>query len=238
MTFAASQAKRVLGPRMTTVLRCLLRGHPLPRWGNMRRTTPFSSTYGFERGTPVDRHYLHAFLHAHRDVITGDVLEVQNTTYTFRFGHDLGRTDTFDIIPLFSPTYLCDLAHSEDVLPSAAYDCLLLPNTVQHLRELDPCLRHALRVVRPGGVILATAAGLMPLTDDAADYWRLAPAGWREKLSVVWPGADLVVTGHGNCLAATAAQMGLAAEELSPAELDADDPRFPVLTTILCRKDR
>ena len=236
MTPAVGQAKRVLGPRMTTVLRCLLRGHQLPRWGNMRRTTPFSSTYGFERGTPVDRHYLHAFLHAHRDLITGDVLEVQSTTYTTMFGANLRRTDTFDIIPLFSPTYLCDLAHADAVLPSAAYDCLLLPNTVQHLRELDLCLRNAFRVVRPGGVILATAAGLMPLTHDMPDYWRLPPAGWREKLPALWPASDIVVTGHGNCLVATAAQMGLAAEELSPAELDTDDSRFPVLTTILCRK--
>jgi SAM-dependent methyltransferase len=236
MSLVAGRAKRMLGPRMTTVLRCLRRGYPLPRWGNLRRTTPFSSTYGFERGTPVDRHYLHAFLHAHRDLITGDVLEVQSTTYTERFGGKLRRTDTFDINPLFSPTYLCDLAHAEHVLPSAAYDCLLLPNTVQHLRELDLALRNVFRVVRPGGVILASAAGIVPLTGDAPDYWRLSPAGWREKLPALWPGADINVTGHGNCLAATAAQMGLAAEELSPAELDADDPRFPVLTTILCRK--
>jgi hypothetical protein len=223
---------------MTARLRCLLRGYPLPRWGNLRRTTPFSSSFGFERGTPLDRHFLHAFLHAHRELITGDVLEVQNPAYTRRFGHDLTRTDTFDIVPQFSPTYLCDLAHSEDVLPSAAYDCLLLPNTVQHLRELDLCLRHAFRTVRPGGVILASAAGLLPLTGDAPDYWRLTPAGWREKLAVLWDGADLIVAGRGNCLAASAAQMGLAAEELRPDELDADDPRFPVLTTILCRKPR
>lgn len=238
MSVATRLAKRLFGPRMTAVLRCMLRGHPLPRWGNLRRTTPFSSTFGFERGTPIDRHYLHAFLDAHRALITGDVLEVQTASYAERYGHDLARTDTFDIVPQFSPTYLCDLAHAEDVLPDAAYDCLLLPNTVQHFRELDACLRQAFRVVRPGGAILASAAGLLPLTGDAPDYWRLSPAGWRETLPRLWPGADIVVTGHGNCLAAAAAQMGLAAEELTTAELDADDSRFPVLTTILCRKAR
>ena len=163
---------------------------------------------------------------------------MQNASHARRFGHDLARTDTFDIVPQFSPTYLCDLAHSEGVLPGDAYDCLLLPNTLQHLRELDLCLRQAFRVVRPGGVILASAAGLLPLPGDAPDYWRLTPAGWREKLPALWPGSDIVVTGHGNCLAATAAQMGLATEELTTAELDADDPRYPVLTTILCRKHR
>jgi SAM-dependent methyltransferase len=238
MSVAMRQAKRMFGGRITTVLRCMLRGYPLPRWGNLRRTTPFSSTFGFERGTPIDRHYLHAFLLAHRALITGDVLEVQTASYTERYGHDLARTDTFDIVPEFSPTYLVDLAHSEGVLPDAAYDCLLMPNTLQHLRELDEALRQAFRVVRPGGAILASAAGLLPLTGDAPDYWRFSPTGWREMLPRLWPGADIVVTGHGNCLAAVAAQMGLAAEELSPAEMDAHDDRFPVLTTILCRKPR
>ncbi len=238
MTTVTERAKRIVGPRATTRLRCLLRGYDLPRWGNLRRTTPFSVVFGFERGTPVDRHYLHRFLHDHRALITGDVLEVQNSSYTKRFGHDLSRTDTFDIVPQFQPTYLCDLAHSEHVLPDAAYDCLLLPQTLQHLRELDACLHHALRVVRPGGVILASAAGLIPLTGDVPDYWRLSPDGWREQLASAWRGADVTVSGHGNCLAATAAQMGLALEELTEAELDTQDPRYPVLTTILCRKHR
>jgi SAM-dependent methyltransferase len=239
MTKALLQrAKAIAGPRMTTRVRSLLRGHGLPRWGNLRRTTPFSSTFGFERGTPIDRHYLQRFLHAHRDRITGDVLEVQTNSYTRRYGRDLRRMDTFDINPMFHPTYLCDLAHSEDALPSAAFDCVLLPQTLQHLRELDACLAHLVRVVRPGGVILASAAGLMPLTGDVPDYWRLSPDGWRERLAGAWSGADVTVEGHGNCLTAVAAQLGLALEELTDAELDAHDPRYPVITTIFCRTPR
>ena len=148
------------------------------------------------------------------------------------------RTDTFDIVPQFAPTYLCDLAHSDGILPSASYDCLLLPNTLQHLRELDACLRNALRTVRPGGVILGAAAGLVPLTSDTPDYWRLSPDGWRETLAAIWPSADVEVRGHGNCLAAVAAQLGLATEELSAAELDVSDARYPVLTTVLCKAPR
>jgi len=210
-----------------------------PAWlGGTNRRKPLSPIWGFERGTPVDRYYLHRFLDEHRRLIAGDVLEVQNRTYTKRFGHDLGRTDTFDIVGESSPTYLCDLARSETILPTAAYDCLLLPNTLQHLRDLDACLRNALRVVRPGGVILASAAGCIPLTADVADYWRLSPAGWREKTAALRPDADIEIAGHGNCLTAVAAQLGLALEELSRDELDAHDPRYPVLTTILCRKRR
>lgn len=232
---ATARVKRLAGSRMTTKVRCLMHGYGLPRWGNLRRTTPFSSSYGFERGTPVDRYYLHRFLAAHRDRIAGDVLEVQNNSYTERYGREVRRADTFDIVPEFSPTHLCDFAHCGGVIPSAAYDCLLLPNTLQHFRELDLALAHAIRVVRPGGTILASAAGLLPLTGDVPDYWRMSPDGWRERLSAAWPGASLEITGHGNCLASVATQLGLALEELSPAELDVQDPRYPVLTTICCR---
>lgn len=238
MTAIPARVKRLVGPRLIAKARCIVRGYPLPRWGNLRRTTPFSSTYGFERGTPVDRYYLHRFFDAHRALITGDVLEVQTNSYTRRFGHDLGRVASFDIVPLFEPTYLCDLAHSEAILPSAAFDCVLLPNTLQHLRELDACLANILRVVRPGGAILASAAGLLPLTGDVPDLWRFSPDGWREKLTQAWHGTDLEVVGHGNCLSAVASQFGLALEELTDTELNVDDPRYPVLTTIRCRRPR
>jgi hypothetical protein len=233
-----AKAKRLGGPAMTVKARCLMRGYELPRWGNLRRTTPFSSTYGFERGQPIDRYYLHKFLASHHDLIAGDVLETQGSSYAERFGHDLTRADSFDNEPRFQPTYLCDFADCGSIIPDRAYDCLLLPNTLMHFRELDRCLAHALRVVRPGGAILASVAGLLPLTSDAADYWRLTPDGWREKLAVAWGGTRLEVAGHGNCLASVGAQLGLALEELTEAELDVQDPRYPVLTTIVCRLPR
>ena len=232
------RGKQLVGARMTARLRCLLRGHERPRWGNLRRTTPFSATFGFERGTPIDRYYLDRFLDRQRAFITGDVLEVQVPAYTRRYGHDLTRSDTFDIVSDFKPTYVCDLAHCDGVLPDASYDCLLLPSTLQHLRELDACLAAALRIVKPGGVILASGAGLIPLTGTGEDYWRLSPDGWRDLLPRRWPGAELEVAGHGNCLAAAAAMHGFALEELTDAELDVNDPRFPVLTTIFYRKPR
>jgi hypothetical protein len=233
-----SRAKRLAGSTLTVKARCLFRGYGLPRWGNLRRTAPFSATYGFERGTPIDRHYLHAFLAAHRDQITGDVLEVQTTSYTERFGRGVRRSDSFDVAPQFSPTHLCDFSHCEKVIPSASYDCLLLPNTLPHFRELDLALAQARRIVRPGGVMLASAAGLLPLTGDAPEFSRLTPDGWRQRLALAWPGAAVDVRGHGNCLAAVAAQLGLALEELTPYELDVDDPRYPVLCTIAARFPR
>ena len=83
---------------------------------------------------------------------------------------------------------------------------------------------------------LATAAGLVPLTLDGGDYWHLSEAGWREIAESSWPDCEVDIRSHGNCLSATAAIMGLAYEELDDDELDAQDPRYPVLVTLLCKK--
>ena len=59
----------------------------------LRRTEPISRAYGFDRGTPVDRHYIEAFLQRHApspDYSAGDirgrVLEVGGDAYARRFG--------------------------------------------------------------------------------------------------------------------------------------------------------
>jgi hypothetical protein len=227
--------KAFIGPRLTVLARCVLRGQPLPRWGNLRRVQPFSTAYGFDRGTPVDRYYLDRFLDANRRAITGRVLEVQVPSYTKRFGHDVRESHTVDINPAFRATYTCDLAVAAEI-PTDYYDCFLVPNTLQHILDLHTALRTMIRVVKPGGTLLASAAGLLPLIPDGGDYWRLSPDGWRFVLEAEWAGCDVSVEAHGNCLAAAAAMYGLAREELRPSELDAHDPRYPVLTTIRCRK--
>ena len=227
-----------VSPRALVRLRYLFRGLTRPRWGNLRRVRPFSDQFGFERGTPIDRFYLQRFLDRHRHLITGRVLEVQSSGYTHRYGSALTASDSVDIVTTFNatPTYLVDLALSDNVIPSASYDCFLLPNTLNMLRDVEACMRQALRVVKPGGVILATAAGLVPLTGDVADYWHLSADGWRELAARAWPGCEVQIEQHGNSLTAVAAMLGLAVEELTSAEFEYDDPRFPVQVTIYCRR--
>ena len=226
--------KALLGPKWTTWGRTMLRGLERPAWGNLRRVTPISASYGFDRGTPIDRYYVDQFFSARRDLITGRVLEIQTIDHIRRYGTRVTAADTLDINPAFRPTYCCDLAHA-DIVATGSYDCFLLPNTLCALRDLDNALREARRLVRPGGIILATVAGFVPLTPDVPAYWHLSADGWRMVAARVWPDCDTAVETHGNCLAAAAAMYGIAVEELTASELDVTDPRYPVLVTIECR---
>ena len=228
-------AKRILSKRTIVRLRTIVRGLGVPYWGNLRRVRPFSNHYGFDRGTPVDRYYLDRFLASHAQFVRGDVLEIQTPSYVIKYGTDIRLSHSVDIEPRFTPTYLCDLA-AADIIPSDRYDCFLLPNTLCVLRDIRSCMRHMLRVVKPGGVVLASTAAMGPLQGDGMDFWRMSAQGWRELAKETWEGHDWRIEGHGNCLTMVAATLGLAQEELTLGELEYQDDRYPVLVTLYCRK--
>src|ERR1700731_751341 len=67
-------------------------------FGDLKRLTPFSSHFGFDRGTPVDRYYLERFLADNAIHIRGRVLEFGDNRYTAHFGGArVSRSDVFDV---------------------------------------------------------------------------------------------------------------------------------------------
>ena len=61
----------------------------------------------------------------------------------------------FRLVLLYIFFSLCE-AKAEETIPSNSYDCFLLPNTLCVLKDIEGALRNALRVLKPGGVILAS----------------------------------------------------------------------------------
>ena len=58
---------------------------------DLRRTTPISRKFGFDRGLPIDRYYIERFLERHASDIHGRVLEIAFNMYTLRFGGERVR---------------------------------------------------------------------------------------------------------------------------------------------------
>jgi hypothetical protein len=58
------------------------------RFGDLRRLTPISRSFGYDRGQPIDRYYIANFLGRHSGDIRGHVLEIGDDRYTRRFGGD------------------------------------------------------------------------------------------------------------------------------------------------------
>jgi hypothetical protein len=211
-----------------------------PRWGDFRRTSPFSADYGFDRGTPIDRVYIEQFLGHHSHDIRGEVLEVKNARYTARFGGD--KVSTSHVLDLDESnrlaTIVADLA-GRGSLPPETFDCFILTQTLQLVPDVTAALANACQSLAPGGVLLVTVPTVTMAVPELApdrDYWRYTSGGLRELLRRAAGGAEIEVEGRGNLLAAVAFLMGLAAEELTEDELGFYDPRYELVACGRIRK--
>ncbi|MFM7616186.1 MAG: methyltransferase domain-containing protein [Actinomycetes bacterium] len=203
------------------------------RWGSLRRTRPVSRDYGLDRGTPVDRVFLDRFFAEHAGDIRGAVLEVGGPVFSGRFGGGITSTDIVDIDPGNGlATIVVDLA-TPGVLPPEAFDCAIVPQTLQYVADPRAAVVNLIDALRPGGVLLVTVPVIAQLDRHAAavDRWRVTPVGFAESLARWCPDAEVTVGSAGNVLVATAFLQGVAAEELRPTDFDVVDPLYPIIAT-------
>jgi SAM-dependent methyltransferase len=202
------------------------------RFGDLRRLTPMSSAFGFDRGQPVDRHYIEAFLGRNAADIRGRVLEVGDATYTRRFGgQQVSRSDVLhlsDVNP--HATIVADLADG-DAIPSAAFDCVILTQTLHLVYDVRAAAATLRRILAPHGTCLITVPGISqidPGTWRDSWYWAFTPVSLRRVLAESF-GTSVNVHSFGNVLTASAFLYGLSASELTPEELAVGDASYPVI---------
>ncbi len=227
----------VIGPsgRARSNQQRLMRRLMRPAWlGTLRRTTPLSDYWGYDRGTPIDRYYIERFLDECRGDIRGRVLEVKNSDYTQRFGTGVMHSDVLDIDPA-NPhaTIVVDLA-AADCIPADTFDSIILTQTLQYIYRPNAAIAQACRILRPGGVLLMTVPGIIKMDPNfvGTDYWRFTADSCAALTGEVFGAKQIRVRTYGNVLTAIAFLTGLAHEELSPRELDSADPAYPVVIAV------
>jgi glycosyltransferase involved in cell wall biosynthesis len=203
------------------------------RFGDLRRTTPISDNFGFERGKPVDRHYIETFLASHMGDVRGRVLEIGDNSYTKRFGG--ARVETSDVLNRYpgheTTTFVGDLEDGSN-LPSDAFDCIVLTQTLHLLFDMPAALRTIERILKPGGVLLATVPWISAIDrHEWGDswYWSVSANALERLLADAFGPDRAVVTSYGNVLSATAFLYGLADHELKESEFAVNDPAMAVI---------
>lgn len=229
---------RLLPPKAVERLRALRKvwyRTPAGRanFGDLRHVSPIGGEYGFRRGTPVDRYYIERFMADHTLDVRGRVLEIKDDDYTVKYGGDrVSASEVLDIDP-DNPkaTVVADLADAKDVPPDA-YDCVILTQVLQLIYDTRSAVETLHRILKPGGVLLATFPGLCRIGRDELPYWS-----WTfSKLSATRLFGeffeDLDVRAHGNALVAVAFIHGVALEELTREEMDHHEPGYEVCLTL------
>ena len=131
-------------------------------------------------------------------------------------------------------TIVGDLAEG-DHIPASTFDCFVLTQTLQLIYDVRAAAATVYRILKPGGVVLATVPGISQISNDEWGktwYWAFTSLSARCLFEEVFPEGSVQVEAHGNVLAATAFLHGLATHELRQEELDHADREYEMLITI------
>ncbi|MCB0024873.1 MAG: hypothetical protein M9936_17600 [Caldilinea sp.] len=204
----------------------------------LRRLRPFGD--GRQDHLSVIRYYWADFLEAHRGDVRGCGLEIGETATIRYYGGDaLEQADALDLAP-HSPEVrvVANLARAGAV-PGEQYDCFLVQFTTNVIYDIPSALYHAIRLLKPGGVLLTNFWSTDFYFADGLDmgtgaplymHWFFTPIQVENLLlGLGLARSDYALSVYGNLLAKTAFLMNLPARELTPAERETRDPGQPLL---------
>jgi SAM-dependent methyltransferase len=213
-------------------------------FGTLRRLSPISSVFGIDRDLlSVERWYIEDFLRRHQADVKGRVLEMGDPAYTRKFGGErVTRSDVLNYVA-GNPqaTIVADLTDAPHI-PDDTFDCIIITQTLQMILDVDRAIATLHRILKPGGVVLATSHGLTRVArregvDDWGEYWHFTTQSSRHLFRRHFRRALVEVTSAGNVLTTIANLHGLAASELDPEELAHNDPNYELLVLVRAVKE-
>jgi SAM-dependent methyltransferase len=206
--------------------------------------TPISDVFGIDRGTPLDRVYINRFLQQYGEIIRGDCLEVEEPTYTRKFGqpghvaHALKFTPNLD--GAAENEVVADLTRPGTV-PKARFDTFICTQTLNFIFDLDPVIASIHQLLKPGGHALITVAGISQISrydyERWGDYWRFTDISLFKLLTHKFAEADCKLATFGNVATSCLFLQGVSYEDIPDKKiLDAIDPNYQMVVCAIVRK--
>jgi SAM-dependent methyltransferase len=205
------------------------------RFGDLDQTRPIGADFGFERGTPVDRYYVEAFLAAHSGDLRGRALEVGDASYCSRFGQGIVQQDVLHVAADNPGATIVGDLSIPGVLPERAFDCLVITQTLHLIYDMRAAIAEMHRALKPGGVLLLTCPGISQIDRGewgATWFWSITRPAAERMFGDVFGAANVAVQVRGNVYAAVCFLEGLALEEVDAAKLEVLDASYPLIVTV------
>lgn len=232
--------RTAIGNVAHAVVRRLL---PPPEPFGQSRLQPLSRVFGLDRGKPIDRHFIEAFMQANSSFIKGVALEIAEPMYSAAYRDRLSAIEILHVsADNQNATVVGDLTKSE-TLPAELADCFICTQTLPYIFDLSAAARGIHHLLKPGGTLLATVSGIAQISsydmERWGDYWRFTPLSARRLMETVFDPDAVVVESYGNLFAAKAFLDGLCVEDLpDPSVLSEHDPAYPVTIGIRATRKR
>jgi hypothetical protein len=203
-------------------------------------TEPVSLQFATERGTPVDRYYIEKFLDSNRKYIKGDVLEIEDNTYTLQFGSDGCKSLVMDVSSNADIVdFLANLETGEGIRDQVA-DCFICTQTLMYLYDMKSVSENIHRLLKTGGVALITCSGLSQNSRRCMDNYGCTynfnvdalkrMFADKEKFEVLDAGS------YGNVKTVCAHLAGLCGEDLADEDFEVDDKYYPLIVYAVIKR--
>lgn len=202
---------------------------------------------GASKGTPVVRYYFDKFLEQYRSDVRGRCLEIGETKHIVELGGAaVTSAEALDLVAHSADVkVVADLSRADHV-PSDQYDCFLNQFTMTVVYDFDAAMYHAIRILKPGGVLLVNFGCVDYYLHGGLDMGTGKPLymyNWFTPLQVenIFRRLDLTeqdyeMEVYGNLFTRIAFQVNISAEELTARELDTVDPGHPLLIAVRAKK--
>ena len=203
--------------------------------GQLASLEPVSRSFGYDRGTPIDRYYIENFLERHRADIRGRALEIGDASYCRRFDSGITQQDVLHVSPDAPEATIRGDLTQPGVLPEAAFDCMVITQTLHLTIDVREAIARLHAALRPSGVLLLTVPGISPIDRDdwnSTWYWSMTGQSATRLFGEIFGAEAIDVTVHGNVYAATCFLQGMALEEVQQDWLDRKDPCYPVIVAV------
>ncbi len=197
------------------------------------------NNFGIEFGKPIDRYYIEQFLKQNVSLIRGNVLEVGDNTYTYKFGNNINKAIAIHLTKKGDNIINTDLSKGQ-WLSENMFDCFICTQTIQMIYDIQKVPANIYKLLKPGGAALITTHGISKIsTFDYnlwGEYWHLTAKSLQYLFSDVFGEENVFVFSFGNVKTACCFLYGLNEEDLNESDFQYNDTQFPVILAAVCKK--
>lgn len=202
---------------------------------------PLHYDWGYRRGTPIGRLYIERFLRQYRNFITGDIMEVGETTYSKKYSN-LDKAKSYTAIHV-DGIEGCRTANLEtgEGLRDEEFDTMIITQTLAYIYDLRAVINNIYRSLRRNGYCLVTVTDIGHMgkleSEKYGVYWGFHRDGIFRLFSEVFGEANVKVEVYGNIKTVVAHLYGIAAEDIDIQCLEKNDPRYPMILGVIVHKE-
>lgn len=201
------------------------------------KLTPVSRSFGYDRGTPIDRIYIADFLKRNINCFKGDCLEIGYPEFLLKFNVPIDNINVIGVNDNKSPYKFinCDLTDGLSI-PAKKFDLFVCTQTYNFIYDYVRAVENSARLLKDTGTLIGTVSGLSSVSsyDDSrwGDYYRFSTTCIKQVLGQFFNNVE--VFSYGNFFSTIHYLAGYSYQDVLDKNLLMEsDPLYPI---IICFK--